>query len=485
MLPQFRSVSFTALVTLGLTAGCAKTIPPVEPRFVAELMQNQYGLIRSERISPPVASRITAYASVALFEGVAAGSATLRSLAGQLAGFDSLPTPETIARHDPQLVGLAAQRTVLDSLYREGLPQTKAAIASLFDSLWTNRAGQGIDAATAERSRAYGLRIGLAVVAWAGTDGFDTTRTKPWTPPVGPQYWVNSSGADEFVSQNQSAARDFVALDNPSASLRPGQASERSLLVTRPKPASTTTVRGINPVGATEPWWGSLRTFGLTRGDECPIEAPAPYSVERNSAFYREAMATYDAGKNLDDEKHQIVLYWADNPGQSGTPTGHWLSIGSQMVSQLGLDADRAAELFVLASLAQADAFIAAWRVKYETMVVRPNTYINRLIDPKWETDIITPPFPEYPSGHSVQSGAASAVMTKLLGDKVAFDDSTNLAIGHPVRRFDSFFDAADEAAMSRLYGGIHYPMAITHGNAMGRCIGERVVTRLQTRRGS
>jgi hypothetical protein len=485
MIPSPRSVSRAALVAFAATVGCTKAVPPVEPRFVAELMQNQYGWIRSERISPPVAARITAYAAGALFEALATGSSTLRSLAGQLAGLDSLPAPAAQGTYDKQLIGLVAQRTVLDSLYREGLPQTKAAIAALFDSLWAVRVGQGIDAATAERSRDQGLRLGLAVVAWAGTDGFDTTRTKPWTPPVGPQYWVNSSGADEFVSQNQSAARDFVALDNPGASLRPGQASERSLLVTRPKPSSITTVRGVNPTGATEPWWGSLRTFGLSRVDECPIQAPASFSTAPGSELYREAMAVYEAGKTLDDEKHQIVLYWADNPGQSGTPTGHWLSIGSQMVSQLRLDADRAAELFALVSMAQADAFIASWKVKYETMVIRPNTYINRVLDPKWETDIITPPFPEYPSGHSVQSGAASAVMTKLLGDRVAFDDSTNLAIGHAVRRFDSFLDAADEAAMSRLYGGIHYPMAITRGNSMGRCIGERVVTRLQTRRGA
>ncbi len=444
-------------------------------------MQNHYGLIRAERISPPVASRVMAYSAVAIYEGIATGSKTLRSLAGQVNGLDSLPHPDG-GPVDPQLVALEAERTVLDTLYREGLPQTKAAIAGLSDSLRAARIAQGIGSAMQTRSTEYGHRLGLTILAWAARDGFDTTRTKPWKPPVGPQYWVNSSGADEYVSQNLSPARDFVAFDNPSASLKPGQASERSLIVNRPKPTSITTVRAVNPTGATEPWWGTLRPFALKTPTECPILPPAQYSESKDSDLYREAKATIDAGSNLDESRHKIVLYWADNPGQSGTPVGHWLSIGSQMVAQRHLDAEGAAELFVLASLAQADAFIAAWEVKYQTMVVRPNTYINRIIDPKWQTDIITPAFPEYPSAHSVQSGSAAAVMTALLGDHVAFDDSTNLALGHPVRRFGSFWDAAKEAAMSRLYGGIHYPMAVTNGADLGRCIGEKVVARIKTR---
>jgi hypothetical protein len=467
---------------LATVLGCGTAAPPVDPTFVAEWMQNHYGLIRSERISPPVAARLMAYSAVAVYEGIATNSTTLRSLAGQLNGLDSLPRPEPNGGYDPQLVALEAERTVLDSLYREGLPQTKAALASLADSLRAARIARGLTAAVQTRSTEHGRRLGLAILDWARRDGFDTTRTRPWTPTVGRQYWVNSSGADEYVAQNLSGARDFVAFDNPSASLKPGLASERALIVNRPKPASITTVKAVNPVGATEPWWGLLRPFGLRSATECPIAPPPGYDESPDSEFYREAKATYESGSNLDEEKHRIVLYWADNPGQSGTPVGHWLSIGSQMVAQVGLDGERAAELYVLASLAQADAFIAAWHVKYQTMVVRPITYINRVIDPQWQTDIITPPFPEYPSGHSVQSGAAAAVMTALLGASVAFDDSTNLALGHPVRRFGSFWEAAKEAAISRLYGGIHYPMAVQNGTELGRCIGEKIIARIKTR---
>lgn len=189
----------------------------------------------------------------------------------------------------------------------------------------------------------------------------------------------------------------------------------------------------------------------------------------------------YDVGRALTREQLETVLYWADNPGQTGTPMGHWLAIGSQLVSELGLPAERAAEMFVLVTLAQTDAFLAIWHEKYRLNVIRPVTYIRRYIDSTWTPAIVTPPFPEYPSGHSGQSASAATVLTALFG-AVAFEDSTNLAIGHPVRRYASFQEAADEAAESRHYGGIHFPMGNEGGKALGRCIGRLVVERLRTR---
>lgn len=450
--------------------------------MIAEWMQNYYGLIRAERVSPPVASRLMAYASVALYEGLAVATPSLQSLGGQLNGLDSLPRPEAGKRYDATLTAIAAERTVLDTLFREGLPATLAALATLSDSLHGARTALGIPPEIQASSEELGRRIGLAVLAWAATDGFDTTRTRPWKPPAGIAYWINDTPADQYMSQSLSAATEFVAFDNPSASLRPGAASERGLVVNRPKATDIKTLKAVNPTGATEPWWGTLRPFALRQPNECPATAPAEYSEEAASAFYVEAKQVYDAGQALTDDQRKIALYWADNAGQSGTPVGHWLSIGSQMIDQLELPFDRAAEMFVLMTVAQADAFIGCWHTKYQWNVLRPITYIRRRIDPGWEPFIVTPPFPEYTSGHSMQSSAAATVLTALLG-AVAFDDSTNLAIGHPVRRFESFTAASDEAAISRLYGGIHYPMAITHGQEQGRCIGRHVLERLKTRR--
>jgi hypothetical protein len=442
-------------------------------------MRNYYGIIRAERVSPPVASRILAYASVALHEGLAASSPSLKSLAGRLNGLDSLPRPEPGKQYDPVLIAVAAERTVLDTLFVEGIPATSAALATLSDSLEQARMALGVSATVQTNSRALGQRIGTAILAWAARDGFDTIRTRPFKPMTGEQYWVNDSRADEYTPQNLTAVSDFVSLKNPAASLQGGAASERALAVTRPKASDIRTLKAVNPTGATEPWWGTLRPFALDSADECRAPAPVEWSASPTSPLYTEARRVYDIGRHLTDEQRQITLYWADNAGQSGTPMGHWLAIGSQLVSQLEMDADQAAEMFVLMTLAQTDAFIAIWRDKYRYSLLRPVTYIQRYIDPKWTPAISTPPFPEYPSGHSGQSAAAATVLTALLGT-VPFDDSTNLTIGHQPRHFESFVAAANEAAESRLYGGIHYRMGNEGGKALGRCVGDKVLQRLR-----
>lgn len=469
------------LLVLLASASCSRSLPPTDPRLVSEWMHNYYGLVRSERISPPVASRVTAYGAIALYEGLASATPSLRSLAGQLNGLDSLPKADPGKRYDPTLVALASQKIVLDTLFAEGLPSTRAAIATLTDSLVAARVALEIPSDIQSQSAELGTRIGRAILAWANQDGMAKTRTMAaWAPHVGPQYWLNDTPENDYVPQNLSAASDLVALDNPSASFRPGQASERALVVNRPKSTSIKTLKGVNPAGATEPYWGTLRPFALKTPDECAPPAPIPFSNEKGSPFYLEAMKNYDASKQLTDEQRMIVLYWADNPGQTGTPTGHWLSIGSQLVGQLKLSADSAAQLFALGTIAQADAFIGIWNEKFRRELIRPYTYIRRYIDPKWLTVITTPSFPEYPSGHSGQSAAAAGVFTALLGT-VAFDDSTNMALGHPVRRFTSFTQAADEAAKSRFYGGLHYEMGNEGGKVLGRCVAQKVMERIKT----
>jgi hypothetical protein len=474
--------SLGSALALLVLAGCARPVPPADPAMVAEWMQNYYGLIRAERISPPVASRLLAYASIGLYEGLASVTPAMRSLGGQLNGLEALPQPDPGREYDATLVALASERTVLDTLFKEGLPATRAALATLVDSLTAARMALGVSEEVGARSGELGTRIGNAILAWAARDGFDSTRLKPYRAPVGPQYWVNDARAHQYVAQNISGAQDFVALDNPADTLEAGAADERAIVLNRPKSGGIQTLKALNPTGATEPWWGDLRPFVLTSSLECEPPAPIPYSTDPASEFYREAMVVYRTDQANTDSTRAVALYWADNPGQTGTPVGHWLSIGSQLVSQKQLLPEDAAAVFVLSTIAQADAFIGAFAVKYKYSLLRPNTYIRRLIDPAWEPFIVTPAFPTYPSAHSVQSGAAATVLTGLLGE-VAFVDSTNLTIGHPVRHFATFWDASREAAMSRLYGGIHFPMDNDLGLDQGRCIGEKVLERVRTRR--
>lgn len=470
--------SATALTAAGILGGCSR-VPDTDPRLVSEWMRTLYGAIRVERLSPSVSSRIMVYATSALYSGLVAGDRGQPSFAGILNGFPEMPQSQATQRYDGTLAALAAERVVLDSLLREALPTTRAGVARLADSLATARTASGVGEGVRKRSEDIGRRIGLTIVAWSRTDGFDSTRSRRYVPPTGPGLWVNDAPASIYASQNMSGASELVALDNPANLLQAGKASDRALILNRPKRAGLATLPPVNMLGTSEPYWMQVRPFALTKWDECPVAPPPPYSTDKGSAFFRDAERVRAARAELTPDQRTIALYWADNAGESGTPVGHWIAIASQMVSQRRLSAENAALLMVMTAVAQADAFIAAWGYKYQYNLIRPRTYIRSVIDSAWEPLIPTPPFPEYPSGHSTQSAAAAAAITASIGDG-AFDDSSSVSIGHAVRRFDSFGAAADEAGMSRVYGGIHFPFGNVAGKDLGSCVGERVAERFR-----
>jgi hypothetical protein len=192
-------------------------------------------------------------------------------------------------------------------------------------------------------------------------------------------------------------------------------------------------------------------------------------------------LEVYITGKELTPEQFTIARFWADDPGRTSTPPGHWISILNQVLVQDEARLSLAAEAYVKVGMALADAFITCWHTKYLYNLLRPITYIQTQIDPTWNTPAITdavntPPFPEYTSGHSVQSAAAAIVLTSLFGDNYAFVDNTHANLGFSARSFASFQMAAQEAAISRLYGGIHYRAAIESGLEQGECVGEQVL---------
>ncbi|MDQ3248890.1 MAG: vanadium-dependent haloperoxidase, partial [Chloroflexota bacterium] len=208
---------------------------------------------------------------------------------------------------------------------------------------------------------------------------------------------------------------------------------------------------------------------------ECNAAPPPAYSTDPASLFYAEAQEVYAATTQLTTEQEAIAQFWADIAGETVTPSGHSISILSQVLRQKGATLDVAAVAYAKVGMAVADSFITCWRTKYQYNVLRPVTYIQAVIDPAWLPHIATPPFPEYTSGHSVQSAATAAVLTDLFGDNYAFTDRTHDARSLAPRSFKSFAEAAEEAAISRLYGGIHYRAAIENGLEQGQCIGARI----------
>ena len=155
------------------------------------------------------------------------------------------------------------------------------------------------------------------------------------------------------------------------------------------------------------------------------------------------------------------------------------------LAGQWNLSSERTVEAYALTAIAVADAFIGCWHQTFTTNVLRPVTYIQRYIDPNWHPLLNTPPFPTYTSGHSTQSGAAATVLTDLFGP-LSFTDTThtthNPGLGFPDRMFTNFLDAANEAAISRMYGGIHYAFDNQDGFNQGQCVGSIINTQIDFR---
>ena len=470
------------LVGLVALAACRPAAP--DPQLVAQWLRTSLAFVRSERLGPPVAARVSAYSSIAMYEAYAADPrSNLRSLAGQLNGLWTLPGVANGRAIDGATAAAEAERVVLDSLFAEGFPSTRHTIDSLADAQIQARRRQGVRADVSERSILYGKELGAAILAWAATDGFFATRGRPWVPPTSQDKWVNTATTDQFVAQQLSAESDIVLTGSAAPTTDAATASTRNVFANRPKAVNPkTTLPQFDPLKPTEPYWGTLRTFALRNGDECAPPPPPAYSTRPGSPFWKMGKEMFDSARAPTDSQKAIAFFWADNPVATGTPGFHWISVVNQMIPARGLTADQAAEAYMLTSVAIADAFIGCWREKYRSMVVRPVTYVHRVFDAKWTTLFGTPPFPEYPSGHSALSGAAVGVLVHLLGDSTAFTDSTQVDIGVPSRSFRNFSHALDEVAMSRVYGGIHFMPAVVLGRIQGQCIAGKVVGRLKTR---
>ncbi len=218
----------------------------------------------------------------------------------------------------------------------------------------------------------------------------------------------------------------------------------------------------------------------LRQPDEVVPVVHVPFSTTEGSAFWDQANATYQTGLALTQAQRETAMFWRDNPHTSGLPAGHWMQITRQVCEQQELSLTGSVEAYARAGIALHDAFLNCWTWKYRHNLIRPVDYVHDHIDPNWKSWVDTPPFPEYTSGHSVASAAAATVLTDLLGD-VGFAD-VNAVPEWGTREFDSFRSAAEQAAGSRQYGGIHYPMAIEFGIDQGDAVGALVIDRLQTR---
>ncbi|MEJ7587558.1 MAG: vanadium-dependent haloperoxidase [Ferruginibacter sp.] len=430
-------------ILLSALFSCSKSDVPVPDPPVPSMGTDQFDskiamdwmevtrqIVRGESKSPPQASRIYAYSGITLYESVVAGMPGNRSLSGQLSGLSGLPVYDKTV--DYPAVANEALLTLERSIFGNLKASSQQSLDSMYAVVITQRKTE-IDQATLDNSTEYGRMIAEVILKWADTDNFKETRTLVYTVPsyiTNPGFWAPT-----------------------------------------------------DPVNLTpaEPYWGNLRCFSLTSSDM--VEAPPLVSFDTipGSAFYTQALEVLTINQNLTQGQKDIARWWSDGAGATSTPSGHWVGIENSLAYSLNLDLAAAAEMYALVGMVEGDAFISCWYTKYKYNLLRPKTYIQKYIagNSTWNSFIPTPPFPEYPSGHSVVSGAVSEILTQLLGD-VSFTDRANTNLGLNPRFYTSFYEAANEAAISRLYGGIHYREANETGIKQGRACAQYLMRRVK-----
>lgn len=436
-----------AILLIATLLGCKSTNPNWKEEtnnsaYLHNTLQKITDVIVHDILSPPVAARIYTYSNVAAYEAMVPGNPDYQSLAGQLNGLEAGPQPEAGKEYCYPLAGAKAMLVVGKKLIfsEEKIDAYEAELLAEINKI-------NLPQDVFDRSMAYGEAVAAHILAWADKDNYKQTRTFP-------KYTITDEDG-------------------------------------RWKPTPP------DYMDAIEPHWNKIRPFVLDSAAQFAPPPPTPFNMkDKNSQFYKEAMEVYNALKAEDaEERKAIASFWDCNPYVSHhkghvmfatkkiTPGGHWMGIAATACKKAKSDIMKSAQTYTLTALCLVDGFISCWDEKYRSNLIRPESVINTYIDPNWLPLLQTPPFPEYTSGHSVISASASTALASIYGDNFAYTDSVEVQFGMPPRSFNSFQHAADEAAISRLYGGIHYTPACKNGVEQGKKVGNFILQSLKMKK--
>ena len=386
--------------------------------------------------TPPVASRIYVYSSLASYEAIKFSNEGTASIAEKLNGFGKMPQPEKNKKYDFTLAATKAFFTVVRNIKVFSVDSLKNYEESVYNNFKEN-----LDDSTYERSVAFGDTIGKTILARAKTDGYLSSRGKP-----------------KYLGSND-----------------PGK--------WRPTPPDYS--------DGVEWCWNTMKPMVLDSCSQFTPPPPPQFSKDTNSVFYKNTKEVYTIAKNLTEEQKTIARYWDDNPfviehaghmmfgNKKITPGGHWMGIAAIAARKTNADVVKIAQGYAMTSIALFDAFIACWDEKYRSAVIRPVTVIDDWMDKTWLPFLQTPPFPEYTSGHSTITASASSVLAYMYGDNFSFQDTSDLRYIGMQRHFNSFQEAAAEASISRVYGGIHYRSGVEAGAAQGKKVGAFIIEKI------
>jgi PAP2 superfamily len=394
-------------------------------------------VVLENNFPPMIASRNYVYACIAAYEVVAANDNRFQSLAGQIKHLSAFPKTE-MANVNYQLAVILAFCKVGEAVtFPEGSMQ------DYISRIKHEADSAGLSPAVIKASQSFADSVGNHILRWSKKDNYAQLRT----------------------------ATKYAVMD-----------IDGRWVPTPPMYAQ-----------AIEPHWMEVRPIAMDSASQFMPAKPLVFDIaNKKSEYYKALLEVKSIGDNLTDEQKHIADFWDDNPFKMNvvghvmyatkkfSPPGHWMNIVGIGAKKAGADFSTTVAAYAQTAIALYDAFISCWDEKYRSNFVRPETVINKSVSAEWQPYIQTPPFPSHTSGHATISAAAAEVMTSWFGNNLSFTDTSLLEFGIKNREIKSFRDAAKEAAMSRLYGGIHYRFDNDHGNEAGVRLGEFIVQRLK-----
>jgi hypothetical protein len=391
---------------------------------------------------PIIASRNYLYANVAAYEVVAGGYPhQYNTLAGQVNGLKPIAKPAADKPIDVEFASLLAFCKL-----GEAVTFPAGSMQEYVDSLKKLATDHGMPKEMFANSVTYADSVSAAIMRWSRKDNYLETRGAP----------------------------EYTVMDSPGRWI--------------PTPPAYTS--------AMEPHWNTIRPVVMTSASQFTPPPPYVFNVtDKNSDYYKEMMSIKNAGDSLTEEQKHIADFWDDNPFKlnvSGhlmfgtkkfSPAGHWMGIVGIAARKTNADFPTTVCAYTKTAIALFEAFIECWDEKYRHNTMRPESAINKYVDPNWRPHLQTPPFPEYTCGHSTCSAAAAESLTSMFGDHFNYTDTTELEFGIKSRSFSSFRAAAVENNWARFYGGIHFHHSCIVSTEQGKKVGEWVVEKLKMKK--
>ncbi len=407
--------------------------------FSGKQVQNYFNLLckiskSTPGFFPPQVARAYGYVGITAYETVVNGIPGAQSLGSQLNGFNvtSLPTIQPEVEYDWAISSNAGLAFIIKKMFDQNISAYNSSAIDSLENIYLGNSSISADPVIRERSINYGRAVAQAIYQYSINDGGDKSYLDPfqlpYIVPADPFCWIPTGAV-------------------------------------------------LHPIS---PFWGKLRPFIQANVANTQNYAPVPFSTNPTSAFYQQAQQVYDQVKHNTTDQVEIAQYWADDPFNTCTPTGHTFNILTQLLNENNATLEKTSVAYAKMSIAENDAFIACWQQKYKHVLIRPYSYIRQYIDAGFNTVIGTPPFPAFTSGHSAEIGAGAQVLTDLFTDgsgNYDFTDYSQLQYGFSPRHFTNFNTMAKECADSRFFGGIHYPMDNEFGLEQGISIGRYVNT--------